>query len=182
MPPMPVTETFTPQNRAAWRTWLEHHHASKREIWLVTQRDRPALTYLDSVEEALCFGWIDGIGKRLDDAHSAQRFTPRKPKSNWTELNKERAKRLIAQGLMTPSGYATLPDLSEEAFSIAKDILEALQADPETWTNFQNFPPVYQRIRIGYIEEMRRQPAAFQSRLQNFLNKTKQNKQFGILT
>jgi len=133
------------------------------------------------VEEALCFGWIDGIQKRMDVEHNAQRFTPRKPKSHWTELNKERAKRMIVAGLMTRAGYASLPDLSSEAFSIAPDILLALQADPQVWRNFQNFLPMYQRIRIGYIEEMRRQPDTFKTRLDNFLKKTRQNKQFGTL-
>lgn len=178
---MPITETVMPLSRQEWRGWLDRYHADKKEIWLVTRKAEPALSYLDSVEEALCFGWIDGIGKGMDEEHSAQRFTPRRSKSHWTELNKERARRLISAGLMTPAGLSVLPDLSLEAFSIAPDILEALQADPETWQNFQGFPGVYQRIRIGYIEEMRHQPDNFQKRLNNFLQKTKQNKQFGTL-
>ncbi|HRF97451.1 MAG TPA: hypothetical protein PLZ51_19725, partial [Aggregatilineales bacterium] len=86
-----------------------------------------------AVEEALCFGWIDGIAKRMDSERTVQRFTPRRAKSNWTELNKERARRLIASGLMTEAGFATLPDLSIESFKIAPDILNAIQADDQTW-------------------------------------------------
>lgn len=181
MPSMPITETFKPSSRQAWREWLEQHHSSKKEIWVLLHKRQPALSYLDSVLEALCFGWIDGIQKTMDVDYSAQRFTPRKAKSHWTELNKERARRLIAEGLMTPAGLAVLPDLSIEAFTIAPDILAALQADPEVWHNFQNFPAVYQRIRIGFIEEMRAQPEVFKQRLENFLKKTRQNKQFGTM-
>ncbi|HYO42034.1 MAG TPA: YdeI/OmpD-associated family protein [Candidatus Limnocylindrales bacterium] len=177
-----MTETLDPPDRAAWRAWLASHHADRREIWLILHRGESApLTYLDAVEEGLCFGWIDGIQKKLDATRAAQRFTPRRRNSHWTELNKERARRLIAAGLMTEAGHATLPDLSPEAFRIAPDILAALQSDPQTWANFQAFPEVYRRIRVGYIEEMRRQPAVFQTRLANFLRRTRQNRMFGTL-
>ncbi len=137
------------------------------------------MAYLDAVEEALCFGWIDGIAKRLDEHRTAQRFTPRRTRSHWTELNKERARRLMGEGRMTDAGRAVLPDLSFSAFVIAPDILAALQADPVTWANFQAFPASYQRIRVGYVEEMRRRPEVFATRLSNLLKKTHANRQFG---
>lgn len=176
---MDITEIFEPVSRAQWREWLTAHHRSKTEIWVVSPKKNPGLTYKESVLEALCFGWIDGIGKSLDVNRSAQRFTPRRPKGNWTELNKERARRLIDEGLMTEAGRAVLPDLSLEAFKIAPDIIAALQADQTVWENFQAFPGLYQRIRISYIEETRRQPEVFQKRLANFLTQTKLNKMFG---
>lgn len=181
---MEITTTFEPDSRAAWRAWLEQHHKQASEIWLLirkTTNGQPNLSYLDAVEEALCFGWIDGIAKRYDQTRSAQRFTPRRPKSNWTELNKERARRLIERGLMTDAGRAVLPNLDVSAFRIPEDILAALQADPVIWHNFQQFSPLYQRVRIGFIDEVRKQPAVFQQRLANFLHKTRQNKQFGGL-
>ena len=89
------------------------------------------------------------------------------------------ARRMIAAGKMTPAGQAALPDLSLDAFTIAPDILAALQADPQLWDNFQNFPGLYQRIRISYIESARKQPDEFQKRLQKFLSMTRQNKTFG---
>lgn len=184
MPSMPITQTFYAPDRAAWRQWLADNHARASEIWLLYPDAHTGLSrvsYLESVEEALCFGWIDGIQKRMDDTQTAQRFTPRRPKSNWTELNKERARRLIAAGLMTEAGRAKLPDLAPEAFTIAPDILAALQADAETWANFQQFPAVYQRIRVGFIEEQRKQPQEFERRLNNFLKKTKAGKMFGVL-
>jgi uncharacterized protein YdeI (YjbR/CyaY-like superfamily) len=181
---MEIGETLEVSQRSAWRQWLAEHGATAKEIWLVLYKPdsgKAQLTYLDAVEEGLCFGWIDSIAKKLDDERTAQRFSPRRPRSNWTELNKERARRLIAAGLMTEGGYATLPDLSVESFRIPADILAALQADSETWANFQNFPAVYQRIRVGFVEEMRKNPGVFQTRLNNLLRKTKQNKMFGTL-
>jgi uncharacterized protein YdeI (YjbR/CyaY-like superfamily) len=168
--------TFQPLDRTAWRNWLEQHHDGSQEIWLVTSKKSHSLTYLESVQEALCFGWIDGIAKRLDTDLSAQRFTPRRKKSHWTELNKERARRLIDQGLMTEAGRAKLPDLTLEPLQIAADIESALQSDPITWQNFQALPDVYQRIRLGYLEEMRHDKPEFEKRLRHFLERTKQNK------
>ena len=178
---MKITATTRPANRRDWRDWLEQHHDQASEIWLVTDRHRSSPSYLESVEEALCYGWIDGIAKRVDAHSTAQRFTPRRSTSHWTELNKERARRLIAQGKMTEAGKQTLPDLSLEAFGIAPDIEDALKSDPQTWQHFQNFPALYQRVRIGYIEEMRRNPAVFDSRLRHFLKRTRDNQQFGGL-
>lgn len=181
---MQITETLFVTTRDEWRKWLLENHATKTEIWLISypkNSNQPSIRYLDAVEEALCFGWIDGIAKKIDAERSAQRFTPRRAKSNWTELNKERAKRLIQNGKMTEAGLKVLPDLSPQAFKIPSDILEALQADIQTWNNFQQFPEVYQRIRIGYIEEVRKQPKEFQKRLDNFLKKTRENKLFGTI-
>jgi uncharacterized protein YdeI (YjbR/CyaY-like superfamily) len=181
---MEITKTLHVTTREEWRQWLAANHAVEKEIWLVSytaKSGKPAIPYLAAVEEALCFGWIDGIAKKMDAERTAQRFTPRRPKSNWTELNKERMRRLIASGKMTPAGLAVAPDLSPEAFTIAPDILTALQADAQTWANFQEFPALYQRVRIGYIEEVRRQPAVFQQRLTNFLKKTRANKMYGSL-
>lgn len=176
---MTITETVRAPDRAAWRRWLCQHHDSKTEVWLITDSARPGVPYLEAVEEALCFGWIDGVAKRMSEACLAQRFTPRRKRSHWTELNKLRARRLIDEGRMTEAGRAALPDLAPEAFRVAPDILAALQADPETWAHFCAFSDTYQRVRIGYIEEMRRNPKVFKTRLENFMKKTRQNKQFG---
>jgi uncharacterized protein YdeI (YjbR/CyaY-like superfamily) len=176
---MDITETFHAPDRDLWRAWLEENHASAREIWLVKDKTTVNVLYQEAVEEALCFGWIDGIAKTIDPDHTAQRFTPRKPKSNWTELNKERLRRLIAAGKMTEAGLRYAPDLSLEAFVIAEDILAALQADPQVWANFSAFPGLYQRVRVDYLEDARKKPAEFAARLERLLHMTAQNKQFG---
>jgi len=182
MPPVTITQIFYAADRSAWREWLRESHNRAKEIWLLWYVDgtgKPSVPYLHAVEEAICFGWIDGMVKRFDSERNAARYTPRRANSHWTELNKERARRLIANGLMTEAGFAVLPDLSLDAFSIAPDILEALQADPQIWANFQAFPPLYQRIRVSSIEEARRQPEVLKERLDKFLHKTRQNKMFG---
>jgi uncharacterized protein YdeI (YjbR/CyaY-like superfamily) len=177
---MDITNTIKPIDRTEWRTWLAQNHKTLTEIWVLSddRPEYPTVEYLDAVEEALCFGWIDGIAKRYSSHELAQRFTPRKRRSNWTELNKARARRLIRLGLMTESGRATMPDLDTE-FIVAEDILAALRAEPEVWTNYQTFPDLYRRIRIGYIEEMRKNRSEFDRRLQNFVSKTAANKMFG---
>lgn len=179
---MEITETLYVTDRAEWRRWLVDNHKTAKEIWLVyysKESGKPRIPYLHAVEEALCFGWIDGIAKKMDAERTAQRFTPRRPKSNWTELNKERMRRLIAQGLMTEAGLAVAPDLSIESFTIAPDILEALQADPVVWANYQQFDSLYQRVRVSTIEDARRQPEEFRRRLEKFIDMTRQNKTYG---
>src|SRR3569832_1440517 len=97
-------------DRAAWREWLAMHHATSPGIWLVFDKksSRPdRLAYGDAVEEALCYGWIDSLVRRIDDARYAQLFTPRKAKSTWSRSNKVRVERLIARGLMAPAGLAS---------------------------------------------------------------------------
>jgi uncharacterized protein YdeI (YjbR/CyaY-like superfamily) len=177
---MDITDTTKPRDRNQWREWLDNNHKTLTEIWLLSDNrpKEPTVTYLDAVEEAICFGWIDGIQKRYSTHELAQRFTPRKKRSNWTELNKERARRLIRLELMTEAGSATLPDLNVE-FIIAEDIMEVLRTKPAAWSNFLEFPSLYHRVRIGYVEEMRKNPTEFDRRLQNFVNKTADNKMFG---
>jgi uncharacterized protein YdeI (YjbR/CyaY-like superfamily) len=180
--PMEITTTFYAEDRNAWRQWLAENHKTATEIWLVSYKKhtgKPNVSYNDAVEEALCFGWIDGINKRLDEDRTAQRYTPRRPKSNWSELNKERARKLIAIGSMTEAGQAVLCDLSTDNFTIAKDVVAALKAEPQAWENFQQFPDSYQRIRIGFIEASRDRPEIFSQRLAYFVKMTAQNKQFG---
>jgi uncharacterized protein YdeI (YjbR/CyaY-like superfamily) len=96
-----------PESRAAWRAWLADHHGRESGVWLVTWKrhtGRPTVTYEEAVEEALCFGWIDGVLGRLDGDRSMQRFAPRKPTSSWARSNKERVARLEAAGLMADAG------------------------------------------------------------------------------
>jgi Bacteriocin-protection, YdeI or OmpD-Associated len=177
---MQIRETFNAETRAAWRAWLETHHSSTAEIWLVLQKspDSTELAYLDAVEEAICFGWIDGISKPLNDLERAQRFTTRRLRSNWTELNKEHARRLIKLGLMTDAGLAVLPDLDQK-FHVSANVERILRADPDAWDNFNTFPDLYRKVRVGYIQEMILNPVEFERRLGNFIKQTAQGKMFG---
>jgi uncharacterized protein YdeI (YjbR/CyaY-like superfamily) len=114
-----IGETLYVTNREEFRKWLEAYHAVRKEIWLVQYKKstgKPSLPYPDAVEEAICFGWIDGFEKGMDAERYATRFSPRRPKSNWTEANKERARRMIAAGRMTEAGRHKLPpDVAEDS-------------------------------------------------------------------
>jgi len=109
---MEIGETLYVTDRKDFRKWLAENHKSKKEIWLIQYKKatkKPSINYVEAVEEALCFGWIDNIEKSMDAERYATRFSPRRPKSNWTETNKDRARRLIAEGKMTEAGFASLP-------------------------------------------------------------------------
>jgi uncharacterized protein YdeI (YjbR/CyaY-like superfamily) len=177
---MEIKTQLKVSSRADWRSWLSKNHQTETEIWIVSDDslDTTNIAYLDSVEEAICFGWIDGIAKRISSTEKAQRFTPRRARSNWTELNKERARRLIRLGLMTDAGRRSLPDLSAK-FEIASDILNAIRHEQKAWQFFQELPDLYKRVRVGYIEEVRKQPIEFDRRLMNFISKTSAGKLFG---
>jgi uncharacterized protein YdeI (YjbR/CyaY-like superfamily) len=172
-----ITTLLKLSNRSDWRAWLEKKHQSEKDVWLI-RISGGSLTYLDSVEEAICFGWIDGLAKRAATGELAQRFSPRKQGGNWTELNKARAQRLINLGLMTDAGALTLPSLKLR-HDISEDIVAALANAGNALENFNKFPPLYRAVRIGYIEEMRKNPSEFKKRLKNFVEKTALNKMFG---
>ncbi len=167
----------------AWRAWLAEHYQSEKEIWLVyykKQSGQPRIPYNDAVEEALCFGWIDSRVKNIDENRFAQRFSPRKPQSHYSQANKERLKALIQQGKVVPEIAAILDDLNEDTFDIPADILSAIQNNPQAWENFRGFSQAYIRIRIAFIEGARKRPREFEKRLRYFIEMTEKNKQFGF--
>lgn len=180
---MHPTNLLNAENREQLRQWLMEHHNKEKECWVVVKRGRPTddgtFWYIDAVEEALCFGWIDSTTKRLENGVTAQKLAPRKKHSLWSELNKERCRRMEKLGLMTESGRAVLPDMSPAGFTIDRAILTALQADEEIWNHFVNFPPLYQRVRIDTIQIKKKQPELFYKRLNKLLENTKKNKMFG---
>jgi uncharacterized protein YdeI (YjbR/CyaY-like superfamily) len=180
---MEISQTLRVTTRKAWRAWLEKHHARKKEIWLIyatKQSGKGRVAYSDAVEEALCFGWIDGTMKSIDENYFAQRFSPRRSaRSQLSETNKERVRRMIRAGLMTPAGMEKIRDRMREPFVLPADILRALKRDPKVWKNFQRFPKWYQRVRVGWLDMSRARPEIFESRLRYFLKMTAQNKRYG---
>lgn len=171
------------KNRDELRQWLIENYNKESECWVVVKRGRPVdngtFWYIDAVEEAMCFGWIDSTTKKMDNGITAQRLAPRRKGSLWSELNKERCCRMERLGRMTDAGRAVLPNMSENGFVIDNTILEALQSDMEIWNNFQKFPSLYQRVRIDTIQIKKKQPELFQSRLQKFLDNTKAGIMYG---
>jgi uncharacterized protein YdeI (YjbR/CyaY-like superfamily) len=180
---MEIGQKLRVTTRKAWRAWLEKNHARKKEIWLVyatKKSGKGRVAYSDAVEEALCFGWIDGVMKSIDENYFAQRFSPRRSaKSQLSETNKERVRRLIRAGLMTPAGMEKIRGRMSEEFVLPQDIVAALKRDPQTWKNFQRFPKWYQRVRVGWLDMSRDNEAVFQARLRYFLKMTAQNKRYG---
>ena len=169
-------------DRHAFRAWLEQHHATERECWVATRRGRPtddgAFWYLDAVEEALCFGWVDSVWKVVDGV-SLQRFSPRKPRSPWTELNKERVRRLEALGLMTDAGRAVLPAMGPRSFRVDPDVQATLKA-ARCWTKFRHFPPLYQRVRAYNVAFYKgRDPETYEEALASLIARTKRSEMYG---
>ena len=178
--PMNILAGIT--DRRTFRIWLEQHHATETECWVEVKRGRPtdedAFWYLDAVEEALCFGWVDSIHKEIGGVRM-QRFTPRKPKSPWTELNKERARRLEALELMTDAGRATLPPMGPRSFRVDADIVAALKA-ARCWAKFKRFPPLYQRVRAYNVAFYKnRDPQTYEKALANLIARTKRGEMYG---
>ncbi|MBI3815352.1 MAG: YdeI/OmpD-associated family protein [Nitrospinae bacterium] len=181
---MKLGKTLYITERKEWRKWLIRHHDTEKEIWLVYYKKdsgKPSLLYNDAVDEALCFGWIDSMIKKIDGESRAQRFTPRRPKSQFSEMNKERVRRLIKEGKMTPAGLIAAGDISIEKFDISSDILKALKSDKQIWQNFQSFPESYKRIRVGWIDRARKRPEEFDKRLNYFMRMTAKNKKYGMV-
>lgn len=179
---MEIVNLLEAGSRTELREWLMRNHHTETECWVVVKRGRPkddgTFWYIDAVEEALCFGWIDSTTKRMNDNRTAQKLCPRKAGSNWSELNKERCRRMERLGLMTDAGRAVLPDMSDRGFQIDGEILQALQSDLVVWDNFCQLPDLYRRIRIDTIQiNKKRRPEMFKSRLDKFI----QNTRAGIL-
>ncbi len=180
---MEVSETLYVNNRDDWRSWLESHYKTESEIWVVYYRKesgKSRIPYNEAVEEALCFGWIDSITRTIDQERYAQRFTPRKPASKYSQTNKERLKKLIQQGKVIPEVLANLENVDLKTFKYPADIMLALRENEQAWENFQSYSGSYQRIRIAYIDGARDRPGEYEKRLQHLLKMTEQNKQFGF--
>jgi uncharacterized protein YdeI (YjbR/CyaY-like superfamily) len=156
-------------SRDQWREWLAAHHADSPGIWVVTHKKAHAdlhVPYEAVVEEALCFGWIDSLGRRLDDVRSQLLLTPRKPGSGWSRINKRRIERLQAAGLMRPAGEAVVATAKRDGSWTALDAIEALEepddlraaldADPAARRQWDGFPRSAKRAILAWIAAARR--------------------------
>jgi uncharacterized protein YdeI (YjbR/CyaY-like superfamily) len=167
------------ENRTDWRKWLTENFDSADEIWFVfphKSSGKKRITYNDAVEEALCFDWIDSTVKALDKEHKIQRFTPRKPKSAYSQANKERLKRLLENKMIHPEFEDKIQNMLSEPFLFPADITGRLKENETIWNNYRQFSDTYKRIRIAYIDAARKRPEEFEKRLNHFIRKTKENK------
>lgn len=166
-------------NRQEWRQWLVANFESAREVWFVfptKASGEVGVAYNDAVEEALCFGWIDGVAGTLDPLHQLRRFTPRRKGSPYSRPNIERLIWLNEQGLLHPSVRTSVADLITLPFQFPADIIATLQQEQEVWEHYCAFSEPYKRIRVAYIDAARKRPEEFKRRLKNFLAKTRQNR------
>jgi uncharacterized protein YdeI (YjbR/CyaY-like superfamily) len=165
------TDPLHMANREAWREWLHGNHRSKKEIWLVITKKhvaRVGISYEEALAEALCFGWIDGLMRSVDDETFILRFTPRKPQSIWSEGNKQRAERLIEQGRMTEAGLQAIRQAKEngewdkaaereDTSVLPSDLEEALQRDGRIWLKWENLAPSHKKQYIYWITSAKTQ-------------------------
>ncbi len=180
-------------SRKEWRLWLKKNHAREEVVWLVYYKKhtgKPSIGYADSVEEALCFGWIDGIKKSIDEERYAHRFTPRKTKSKWSPLNIERAKAMINKGKMTKAGLASFNQKLEydDAFlearrtgqaTIPTQIEDALKLDEQAWKNFNSLAPGYRKQYVGWLTREKK-PETRERRLQEAIRLLRENRKPGM--
>jgi uncharacterized protein YdeI (YjbR/CyaY-like superfamily) len=188
---MEIRKTLYVTTREQWRAWLTKHYQSETEVWLIyykkhTRRSR--ISYDHAVEEALCFGWIDSIVKRMDDDKFAQKFTPRRDCTRWSALNKRRLRKLIREGRMTEAGLAKIDSvmLGEEAqakpskgdlgdllgdLDIPRFVKQAM-ANAKAWENFRKLSPSHRKGYIQWIMDAKKEETR-QRRLREVVSRLK---------
>ena len=170
---------FYTSSREEWRKWLSENFETQSEIWFVfptKKSGEDSVSYNDAVEEALCFGWIDGRAGTLDENHHIRRFTPRLPGSGYSQPNVERLIWLDKHGMIHPKIRASVEELLSTPFVFPDDILDEIKKNELAWKNYNTFTEPYKRIRIAYIDAARKRPEEFEKRLANFIKKTSENK------
>lgn len=187
-------KTFDARTRQRWRQWLAKHHASESEIWLIFHKKhtgKPCIAYTDALDEALCYGWIDSLVKRIDDNRYARKFTPRKPESNWSSINIKRYNALKAAGKLAPPGLARSPEgrpvvdgppadsLSTGFSTYIEEAIEALKHDGRAWTSFEGLPPSHRRRYLTWIAMAKREETR-QGRLREAITMLRSGKKLGL--
>jgi uncharacterized protein YdeI (YjbR/CyaY-like superfamily) len=157
------------RNTTEWRKWLRCNHAKSQGEWVYMYKKaaRDGLRYHDALDEALCFGWIDGQIHAVDEEKFRQRWTPRRPGSVWSQVNKTKVKRLIAEGRMTRAGLAAVKEARrtgkwQVAYTnrredrVPADLAKALRAEPEAWRNFKGLAQTYRSMYAGWVQGAKR--------------------------
>lgn len=181
----PVLEVFS---REEWRKWLAANHDLEKELWLVFRKGpaaNPAFTYKDALEEALCFGWIDSLVRRLDDLRYARKFTPRNPGSRWSTINRRLYEDLKSRGLLAAPGRERAPtgrsgDAPRPSLSRLPSYIERqLKVRPRVWERFQKLAPSHRRAYIGWIDSAKKDETK-QRRLRETIRLLAKGKRLGL--
>ena len=171
---MPFEQIYLRTSKA-WRNWLEEYHEKEKGIWLVYYKKhtgKPRVPYNEAVEEALCFGWIDSIVKRIDDARYMQKFTPRNPKSNWSPSNKKRVEKLISLGKMAEAGIRTVEVAKEngkwddqtdaqKTYTFSNELLELLKSNLKAFAEYSTLPASHKKQYTGWIMSAKKPETQF---------------------
>ncbi len=188
------TETLDLKDRGSWREWLKKNHATSAGIWVVINKKEsstPRLSLDDAVEEAICFGWIDSIIKKIDEEKYVRKFTPRTNRIKWSDLNLKKVRELMAKGLMTKAGLATIDDgllkgtKRTKARPVAAELKippylsQALEADPRAKEYFAKLAPSYKKLYIGWIDSAKKEETR-QRRLQEAIDKLSRGEKLGL--
>ena len=188
---MEMKQIFYAPDRESWRGWLSEHGSRESEVWLVyykAKTGQPTISYNDSLEEALCFGWVDSLIQKIDEEKYARKFTPRRPGSHWSEVNKHLAARLAKEGRMTGAGLEKMDFPPEEASAArprrpelpTPDWMEAgLKSSPTAWENYSQLPPSQQRLFILWLSDAKKE-ATRQRRILQAIEKLERNERLGI--
>ena len=190
---MKLPNSLYVDNREDWRRWLKKNHKISREVWLIYYKKHSGKTripYDDAVEEALCFGWIDSIVRRIDDEKYAQKFTPRNDKSIWSESNKKRVEKLIKQEKMTKSGMIKVeyarnsgewykPSHIIDEHKIPEELTEALIKNTPAQVNFNKLAPSFKRQYIAWIITAKKTETR-QKRIRETVKLLSQNQKLGM--
>jgi len=182
-------KTFDARTIERWRAWLEKHHASASEVWLIFHKQHtgtPSVDYLDALDEALCYGWIDSLVRRLDDDRYARKFTPRKPRSKWSTINQKRYAVLETAGRLKSAGKARSPQRAATygpkptvPTKMPADIAKAIKTVPSAWEYFNTLAPSHQRHYIGWICVAKR-PDTRQRRLNEAIRLLSKRQKLGL--
>ena len=188
MPATPL-KTFHARTLAEWRAWLADHHRSESVVWLVFHKlhtGRPSVAYDDALDEALCFGWIDSLVRRLDDDRYARKFTPRKPDSRWSDANRARYARLLALGRVTAAGLERPPtgrgyDRPPPAApsGVPDYIRRALADHPAARATFERLAPSHRRRYVHWIHSAKREETRLR-RLAEAVERLAAGKELGL--
>jgi len=182
-------KTLDAENLAQWRTWLAEHHDCESEIWLVFHKrhtGRASIAYEDAVDEALCFGWVDSLVKRIDDRRYARKFTPRKADSRWSTSNRRRYARLKTNGRLMPAGLTRTPtDRGYDAprprrpLTVPEYMQEELQKNSSAQCFFEALAPSHRRNYIGWIDSAKQEKTRMR-RLQEAIRLLASGKKLGL--
>jgi len=177
-----------------WRKWLTKNHNKVEEIWLIfykKETGKPSIEYETAVEEALCFGWIDSLVRKIDEQRYARKFTPRKDKSVWSESNKKRVKKIIVEGRMTELGMGKIiaakksgawnkkikvPEISE---AIPEDFVAALKKNKNAKDNFDKIPPSHKKRYYMWINQAKKKETK-EKRIKEAVKLLKQDSKLGM--